>query len=485
VSKGEGFDAVKRFLTIGGVTIAFALAPAGADAATISVTGTDDDVEDGGICSLREAVTAANLNGAGSDPVCGGDTAGADTIVLHAGQTYLLSRTFAVEDGNVWNDLDITGPTTITTDGGLATIDGNGGAGDKDRAIDVLPTAGAVTLERLRVQNGFVNSFASELIGGGGIQAQAALTVVDSEITGNHVQGTFAFGGGIRVRGSLGSLTMLRSTVAGNTAQATGGAGSSTEAVGAGILVYNGAQFAKITNSTISGNTSTGNANGPGLVGGVFVGDGSVGNNIPATLTSNTITQNNATAGGALTGGLQIVAGTMSGNIVAGNTADNDPQDCFGNPTSSLGGNIIGIDSIVASCGGAAFDGPGDLVGTAATPINPNLGALLPNGGLTRTRAVNPGSVAIDRGGTCPATDQRGFFRAPVAPCDSGAFELNAPTSLPVVEVPVTQPPPAVLPTVAPPGPTGLRAAALAKCKKKPRGPKRQKCRKKANQLPV
>ena len=470
----------RRFLTLGGAAVlAFALFAPGAGAATIVVTGTTDEVENGGICSLREAITAANTNG--GDPACGGDTAGADTIVLTGGLTYTITRDFAIEDANVWADLDITGPTTITTTGGLATVAGNNAdpqVSDRDRVFDILNTAGSVTLEDLRIQSGWSNTGASAVSGGGGVRSAAALTITDSEITGNHVQGTFAFGGGVRVLGPLGSLTMSGSTVAGNTALATGGAGG--ESLAGGVMVYNQAPFASIVNSTISGNTATGNANGPGLVGGAFFGDGSAGNQIPTTLASVTITLNNATAGGAVTGGLQIVNGTMSGTIVAGNTADNSPQDCFGGPTTSLGANIIGINSDGASCG-FNFDAPGDLVGTPGSPVLANLGALLPNGGLTRTHALNPGSPAIDRGGSCPATDQRGFFRGPVAPCDSGAFELGAPATLPVSEAP-----PGVLPAVTQAaGPTGLRAAALKKCKKKPKGPKRRKCKRKANRLPL
>jgi hypothetical protein len=137
---------------------------------------------------------------------------------------------------------------------------------------------------------------------------------------------------------------------------------------------------------------------------------------------------------------------------VAGNTADNLAPDCFGGPTTSGGGNILGIDDGGPSCSSSQLNGPGDLVGTSGSPVIANLGNLLPNGGPTRTHALNPGSPAIDRGGSCPATDQRGFFRAVAAPCDSGAFELNASPT-----------PPA--PAGNGPGPT--TQAPAKKCKKK------------------
>jgi hypothetical protein len=84
-----------------------------------------------------------------------------------------------------------------------------------------------------------------------------------------------------------------------------------------------------------------------------------------------------------------------------------------------------------------------------------------------------PGSPAINAGGNCPATDQRGLYRGGVAGrCDIGAFELGATVS----------PPPGPAPAA---GPTGKRAAALKKCKKKKSKKARKKCKKKARKLPV
>ncbi len=448
--------------------LGLALLPAAANAATI-VVNEEEDTNGFGYdgCGLRDAVTAANNNAPFGQ--CPGDTAGADTIVLQGGVDYALFNFGAVDDTNAAGDLDITGPLTITTSGGLATVTGNGisnpTVAQRDRVIQIFNTAGGVTLQNLRVRQGHVQQAGA--VGGGGILADAPLTISNSEIVDNRVQvsGATTQGGGIFVRGPLGTLTMTGSTVAGNVGQVAGGTG---QVIGGGISVYQGAPFVNISNSTISGNSAVGvNAVGPGLVGGAFLGDySSMANQIPATLINNTITLNTATAGGAVTGGLQVVNGTMTGNIVAGNTADNSPPDCYGGPTSSAG-NILGIND-GPSCN---LTGPGDLQGSLATPVVANLGTLVNNGGLTRTHALNPGSPAINRGGTCPATDQRGFFRAPAAPCDAGSFEVGAPPSLPA--------------TPAAPGPTGQRAAALKKCKKKKSKKARKKCRRKALLLPV
>src|SRR5262249_31787950 len=158
----------------------------------------------------------------------------------------------------------------------------------------------------------------------------------------------------------------------------------------------------------------------------VFAGDySSAAQMIPTTLTNVTITNNSATGPGAITGGLQQVAGTITGSLVAGNTdPGGNAPDCYGGPTSG-GGNLIGDIGAIETC---SFTGPNDLVGAHGSPIVPNVGTLVDNGGPTRTIALNPGSPAINRGGTCPDTDQRGFFRPPAAPCDAGAFEVGAPS---------------------------------------------------------
>ena len=56
------------------------------------------------------------------------------------------------------------------------------------------------------------------------------------------------------------------------------------------------------------------------------------------------------------------------------------------------------------------------------TRVDPQLRALLSNGGPTPTMALRPTSPAIDAGGDCGGTDQRGAPRD--RRCDAGAYEL-------------------------------------------------------------
>ncbi len=122
-----------------------------------------------------------------------------------------------------------------------------------------------------------------------------------------------------------------------------------------------------------------------------------------------------------MSGGMLRLANT----IVAQNTNAGAP-DCgdTGTVTSA------GYDLIGNSTGCTFVAGTGDQVGSGAAPIDPLLGPLGANGGLTATVPLASGSPAIDTGNpavpgsggdACAATDQRG---APRALCDIGAYEL-------------------------------------------------------------
>jgi Ca2+-binding RTX toxin-like protein len=120
----------------------------------------------------------------------------------------------------------------------------------------------------------------------------------------------------------------------------------------------------------------------------------------------------------------------LNSTIVAGN-ADLSPPDDKVAPdcedvTVSDGHNLIGNAS------GCDFvEATGDLVGTAAAPIDPLLGPLALNGGLTPNHELLTGSPAIDAGDPteAPPIDQRGLPRDALP--DIGAFEVQAPPAAP------------------------------------------------------
>lgn len=445
------------------LTAAIALAigcTATASAASIVVDVTNDapdgSFDDTG-CTLREGVQSANTNTPGAN--CNADTAGADTIVLEAGRTYTLSNHATPEDANVSGDLDITGGggTTIRSTGtGLATIDADstlipGDDAVRGRAVDIHAGAGAVTLQGVRIINGAV----TDNTGGGGIRTTAPLTLIDSEVSGNNdskFAGVPVFGGGgILVRDPDGALTMTGSTVADNLVQ--GGAGGNTRASGGGISFDSSSGSMDVTNSTISGNVvdsfvAANEANG----GGIFFNHGA-----SMALTNVTISGNSATgpstnvyAGGII---LNDPGATIRGSILAGNQAPSQ-VDCGQGDLVSLGDNLLGA---VSGCGTAAASN--DLVDVGSLQLAP----LSNFGGPTRTRLPNSGSPAIDHGGVCPATDQRGLFREPVAPCDAGAVEVDATSTLPSATTPAATTPAA---TVLPPS-NAFSFGAVTRNKKK------------------
>ena len=71
----------------------------------------------------------------------------------------------------------------------------------------------------------------------------------------------------------------------------------------------------------------------------------------------------------------------------------------------------------------------GDIVGTAASPIDPQLEALANNGGSTSTHALRVSSPALNTGEpsfSALSTDQRGLPRVVNGRLDIGAFEFQS-----------------------------------------------------------
>src|SRR5262249_23094313 len=108
--------------------------------------------------------------------------------------------------------------------------------------------------------------------------------------------------------------------------------------------------------------------------------------------------------------------------IIAGNNLSAGlGKDCnvnFAGSLTSNGHNIVQVGS--NPC--VFTPKTGDQTG-----VDPKLGPLADNGGGTQTRALLPGSPALDAGNTsgCPAAqDQRGVARPQGPGCDIGAYEV-------------------------------------------------------------
>ncbi len=210
------------------------------------------------------------------------------------------------------------------------------------------------------------------------VLASGNLTLRDLTITGGS---TANAGGGLRNSG--GTVSITSSTLMQNSA-GNGGAIAST-----------GGEM-RLTNSTVSANTAT-------IAAGLDVSVGSL------LLINVTVTANIASSFG---GGVRVDAASMAGvfnTIIAGNLATTGP-DVSGAFTAALEHNLIGI-----SDGSTGFTNgvSGNLVGSQLSPIDPKLGPLAFNSGLTKTHELLAGSPAIDTGesGIAPQFDQGGIAR--------------------------------------------------------------------------
>src|SRR5439155_20319833 len=218
-----------------------------------------------------------------------------------------------------------------------------------------------------------------------GIQNQGALTILGSTISGNTSDGP---GGGI-INKSPGALTVVNSTISGNSGNTAGG------------IYDDSSTTMSLTNCTITNNSAAGSS---------------------AVITNS--------AGNA----------KVRNTIVAGNGAVADLNGTF----TSQGNNLIGKSD---GTNGFTNGTNGDQVGSLSSPLDPRLGPLANNGGPTQTHALLADSNAIDAGNNCVlsnscspslglslTTDQRGagFNRSAdgngdgAATVDIGAYELQS-----------------------------------------------------------
>ncbi|HWP66944.1 MAG TPA: choice-of-anchor Q domain-containing protein [Candidatus Limnocylindria bacterium] len=300
----------------------------------------------------------------------------------------VTSNDAASDGGGVY----VTG--SLTLDGAFVTVN------VAQRGGGIFAASGTVTLDGSTVSGNLAPVAGAGIYNG----AAATLDVTGGEIRNNaNATGGSVLGGGLHNEGTAtlwrvtirtnsaarggaidheaGMLSVLDSTISANIATAGGGLAALAPA--------------EVTNSTFSGNL--------GIVGAAMDTSADV------WLQNVSVVDNRSQA--APTGsGLRQASGTLAlRNTVV---ALNFPADCFGTITSA-GHNL-------ASDGSCALTEPGDMENQA-----PQVSALLPNGGSTRTHLPWLGSPLVDAGTAtgCPATDQRGIVRPIGSACDIGAVE--------------------------------------------------------------
>ncbi len=438
--RGTGFNRISGTkIDIGAYEVQFSSQP------TVNTDTVVTNTNDSGKGSLRQAILNANA------------TAGADTITF-AGSVFAdgVPDVITLTSG----ELTITDDVTIVgTGASKLTISGNNASG----VFEIAGTGTDVSIDGLRIANAndvvygsiflnhntslnLTNSTVSDNRGavggifnrgnlsltnstissnqgsslGGGVFNTGTLSLTNSTVYRNGAIGNFisTYGGGIF---NTGNLSITNSTVSNNGTFADGlGRGGPDPYPTYGAGIYNSGT-ADITNTTISGNVS--NYRG----GGIF-------NTGSLTLINNTITNNKADdifRGGDGGGVFNDSNGTVvvGNTIIAGNFAVNefdDSSDVLGNFTDA-GNNLIGNNT-----GSTGFT-TSTLVGTSSNPIDPKLGLLQDNGGLTLTHDLLTGSPAINAGNDSlvsagVTTDQRGlgFNRISGGQVDIGANEFQS-----------------------------------------------------------
>ncbi len=222
------------------------------------------------------------------------------------------------------------------------------------------------------VSSVFTNNRANYGSGGGIGNDRGRLTISGTQITDNQVVGD---GGGVAT--GTGLINVSESLIASNTATMDGG----------GIASTLGVVF--VTNSTISDNTSTGR------------GGGIQADAAPVRLVHVTLAFNDAGGAG---GGIGVVDDSTGesfliyNSILASNTAatgpdlhvPNDPGTLLDIQSSLISNNAD--SALTASTG----DANGNVIGSAASPVDAKLSALANNGGATNTHDLSYTSPATD-----------------------------------------------------------------------------------------
>jgi hypothetical protein len=424
------------------------LAPAAASANTITVDSTADPGAPG-ICTVRDAIIAANTNvaangctaGSGLDVVDASGIAGqitltaalpnisTDIVVLGSGSDQLtITGADTYRPFNV-----ITGATAAITD--LTITHGFALFGGAISNTGTLTLNGVVVSNSKAQQTGSTNTFPEA----GGIFNQGILHLILSSVIGNAAVATGSTnqngpeGGGIY---SQGTTSLDRSTVSGNQAMADAMGGATTNAIGGGILIAGGTTT--IVQSTISGNSasatggaSSNSANGGGISGGNVPG-------LTLNIDRSTVTGNSVTAGSpvatAAGGGISADGTTfaMTSSTISGNSATSYANFRSGATTRTFKDSIIANPIGGGNCSAAStsqgynidsgttcgFNQPTDQPST-----DPLLGPLADNGGPTQTMLPQPNSPAIDKGQVTGETvDQRGLQRP-------WLFDITEPTN--------------------------------------------------------
>ncbi len=240
--------------------------------------------------------------------------------------------------------------------------------------------------------------------------------IVQSTISNNQAE----VGGGGLYNYGLGAVLISNSTISNNLAQTVFSGMNQMDGfsqVGGGI--YHVGSIIDVVGSTVAGNRI---GNGSGMMGGI-------------TLDGHELFVNATNA--PVSGFPYWVSfqGTILGDLVSasdvcgGTTGFTDYIiDAGGNTVADTTCGVVSSAKPRAKAGVRRTAGAGDWLKLEPLANNGGLpGQALPDGTYPLTRALKPGSLAINAGENCPRIDQRGFARG-LNSCDSGAYQVSVNT---------------------------------------------------------
>jgi CSLREA domain-containing protein len=394
----------------------------------MTVNSGGDVVADDGVCTLREAITAANTNSpSGTQP---GECPAGDPVPWELDEiqftpsiiTYTLSIPGAQENGNVSGDLDVNGVLRIVGNGITDTVIT---ANQIDRVFHIQSNNGTLILEDLAVTGGLTpDAGTGETVDpGGGIYNESVLYLYDVAVYGNRTGNGYPLqgppggpggnGGGIA---SIWTLVINDSSIYDNET-GLGGYSEPSGASGDGGAIHSAGTL-HIFNSELRDNLASDGNDGVDLGGNggnggaVMVSDGD------ALIRGTTIRDNQAGSGGSGTspgfgvggnggsGGAIYAAPdttvTLEKNNISGNNSGTGGMGTGGIGDGGAGGNGGGIygaaNAEVYLVGNAVFENTAGGPGTAPAGFPGNGAGIFSEGFLTIQASTISGNTLLGNG---------------------------------------------------------------------------------------
>ncbi len=386
-------------------------------------------------CTLRAAIEETNVY-----------EEGLDSIILPAG-TYVIASSLSVED-----DLGVFGEDRDTTIIDATAADSAFSSPGANVTIDSVTIQGSA-LAGIDIRGGVFTVASSRVRGssGNGIRCQGGGTarILNSEVLENSLEGVRLLGCSSQIIGSSISHNQGRGIAIFETFQASATLENSyvAENLGGGLLASGMVGF-ELRSTTVTNNTA---ANGAGFA--------SIGSAYLISVNS-TFSGNRATGhGGGIyiwnyeSGGQGWVTNTTIAENVADSDADgvgdgggifleDDPLDNYFSINGTLLAKNEDLSGEAPDCGGPGalfsegFNLIGDTTGcsivgdtsTNITDVDPKLGPLADNGGLTPTHrplVQSPAINVIPSDDCTVEVDQRGVLRPQGPGCDIGSVEVG------------------------------------------------------------